>query len=137
MEGPHTPCQIDKRIDSLRRPQDATPPVLHTLQIKMGLGVGLDRRGRYVQSRDLFRRPQETRPNDARVWYSSALANGMTAGTRDGETKRLVEKGVELERAGDPSPAQINAGLAPVPGPSPRRGKDLTAPFPVAIYLPR
>ncbi|HWE38709.1 MAG TPA: hypothetical protein VG406_19330 [Isosphaeraceae bacterium] len=80
----------------------------------MELGLGLFGRGQYVQARDLFRRLQRTRPNDARVWYLSALANGMVTGVWDGETKRLVEKGVELERAGNPATAQINSALAAV-----------------------
>ncbi|HQU41554.1 MAG TPA: tetratricopeptide repeat protein, partial [Pirellulales bacterium] len=76
------------------------------------LAIGLFREGHYEQAREVLRRLQRERPRDARVWYYAALANGMVSGTWDGATKRLVEQGIELERAGAPSRAAIDEALA-------------------------
>jgi hypothetical protein len=78
----------------------------------MDLGAELFGNGRYAQARDVFRRLQKERPHDARVWYYSALANGIVTHVWDGETKRLFEKGAERERAGTPSRDRIGAAFA-------------------------
>lgn len=76
------------------------------------LAIGLFREGHYEQAQEVLRRLQRERPRDARVWYYAALANGMMSGTWGGETKRLVDQGIELERAGAPSRAAIDEALA-------------------------
>jgi hypothetical protein len=73
------------------------------------LGVELFQEGRYAQAREVFRRLQRVRPHDARVWYYSALSNGMVTNVWDGETKRLFEKAIDRERAGMPASERINA----------------------------
>jgi chaperonin cofactor prefoldin len=178
---------LSARIDRLSRPKDETPPVLHTMQIKMGelarlmddvsslpakvrhydnrveslqeeiktlrsriesltsdksegsnskraspdksgaapeaikdqaesptmeLGVTLLERGQYASAREIFMRLELAQPRDARVWYFGALAAGLTSGKWDGEAKQFVEKGIERERAGTPSTAEIDAALA-------------------------
>ena len=180
--------RLGERVDRMSRPKDETPPVLRTMQIKMGelaremdevaslpaqvrhldnrietlqeefktlrarieamqggsiggrmspgmtlppanaaagrlddpgpdnptldLGIHLLERGQYASAREVFLRLQVAQPDDARVWYFSALAEGLTSGDWDGEAKRLVEKGLECERAGHPSTARIDAALA-------------------------
>ena len=78
----------------------------------MDLGIGLLERGQYATVREVFLRLQVAQPDDARVWYLSALAEGLARGDWDGEARRLAEKGLECERAGRPSTTQIDAALA-------------------------
>jgi hypothetical protein len=78
----------------------------------MDLGIGLLERGQYASAREVFLRLQLAQPDDARVWYLSALAEGLTGGDWNGQAKRLAEKGLECERAGRPSTGRIDAALA-------------------------
>jgi hypothetical protein len=87
---------------------DADPANEATLK----LAIARFREGHYAQAREVLHRLQRERPNDARVWYYAALANGLASGKWDGETKRLVEKGIERERAGTPLPSVIDESLA-------------------------
>jgi hypothetical protein len=65
----------------------------------------------YTGALKVFQSLQADRPEDARVWYFSALARGFTTGDWRGETERLVQKGVEREKAGTPSPSLIDAAF--------------------------
>ena len=178
---------LSGRVDRLSRPKDETPPVLHTMQIKMGelarlmddvaslpaqvrhydnrlesmgeeikalrsrveslkgargagsnpttlspqasasaspatdeladnpsmkLGVTLLERGEYASAREIFLRLELTEPRNALVWYLGSLATGLNSGKWDGEAMQFAEKGIERERAGTPSTAQIDAILA-------------------------
>jgi hypothetical protein len=76
------------------------------------LGISLLERGQFASACEIFQRLQVAATNDARVWYLSALAEGLTSGDWDGLAKRLAEKGLERERAGTPSTAQIDTALA-------------------------
>ena len=60
-----------------------------------------------IRDRGRFR----ARPLDARVWYYSALANGLITRVWEGKTERLFDKGVERERAGDPTSEEIDAAF--------------------------
>lgn len=173
--------RLSQRIDRVTRPEDQTPPVLHTLQVQMndlareldelaglpahlhrldrqiasveerfktlrsqvatndesssvGLGaaagapssrsmddgndptlelaIGLFQEAQYSQARQVLRRLQREYPKDARVWYFSALANALASGDWKGETEVLVEKGVECERSGTSSKAEIDLALS-------------------------
>jgi TolA-binding protein len=66
----------------------------------------------YAAARDAFLRLTEEDPDDARAWYFAALANGFATGDWRGETERLVKRGVERERAGTPTRAEIDAAVA-------------------------
>lgn len=90
----------------------------------MDLATGLFDQGRYAPSLEIFRRLQRYQPLDARIWYYSALANGLSTNSWDGETRTLVEKGIERERAGTPSASQINSAFANL---TVARGKDWLA----------
>ncbi len=78
----------------------------------MDLGISLLERGQYATAREVFLRLQAAQANDARVWYLSALAEGLTSGDWKGEARKLAERGLECERAGHPSTAQVDAALA-------------------------
>jgi hypothetical protein len=79
------------------------------------LAIGLFREGHYSQAYDVLRRLQRERPQDARIWYYSALANGMATGDWSGKTKRLAEQGLACEKDGRPSRNDIDAALADLP----------------------
>jgi hypothetical protein len=64
---------------------------------------------------DVFRGMQKAHPEDARVWYFSALARGFKSGDWKDETVRLVETGIQRERAGDPLSEQIDASVKDLP----------------------
>ncbi len=110
----------DKSADSPATSQDEAPATpsdedeadVNDDDATFDLAVGLFKAGRYAQSRDVFRRLQQARPHDARVWYYSALANGLVTHAWDGETKRLFERGAARERAGTPEKAQIDETMA-------------------------
>jgi hypothetical protein len=66
--------------------------------------------GQYKDSREFFRRLESETPDDARVWYYSALANGFATGQWDSPgTRQLVEKGIAREGAGTPDRSTIDA----------------------------
>jgi TolA-binding protein len=75
-------------------------------------GVDLFKAGKYKEASDAFRKLTESNPNDARVWYYAAISRGSATKDWAGETLRMVEKGVELEKAGTPEGARIDAALA-------------------------
>ncbi len=54
---------------------------------------------------------REQFPQDARVWYLSALASGFKSGDWKGEAIDFANRAVELEKAGSPDHAAIGAAL--------------------------
>jgi hypothetical protein len=77
----------------------------------MNQGMAQFQQGKFAEARDSFRKLETSHPDDARVWYYAALANGFATGKWDGETQRLVTKGVEREKAGTPKTADIDAAF--------------------------
>ena len=77
----------------------------------MDQGVGLFKAGKYKEASDAFQKLTESTPNDARVWYLAAFSRGSATNQWTGETTRLVEKAVELEKAGTPDGAKIDAAF--------------------------
>lgn len=75
-------------------------------------GATLFREGRFVEARDLFVKQTVESPDDARNWYYAALANGFATGNWGDETVRLVTRGIDREKAGTPSRAEIDAAFA-------------------------
>ena len=80
--------------------------------------VDLFKKNQFAQARDAFTKLGESAPNDARVWYYAAVANGYATNAWTGETERLVTKGVEAEKAGTPDLAKINSAFADLAPPS-------------------
>lgn len=80
---------------------------------------------RYAEALASFRKLQAAAPDDARVWYFSALANGLVRRQWTApETLQWVKKGVECEKAGNPERARIDEAFA---GLSAATGKDWLA----------
>lgn len=75
----------------------------------MEQAADLFKQAKYAEAKAAFTKLQATHPDDARVWYYSALANGLATGNWKGETERLVNQGVAREKAGSPEPARIDA----------------------------
>jgi len=75
-------------------------------------GVQLFKGRQYKEANDVFRKLTDEFPRDARVWYYAALSNGMATRQWSGETERLVNRGVEREKAGTPEADRIDAVFA-------------------------
>ncbi|HVX14620.1 MAG TPA: hypothetical protein VHC22_25760 [Pirellulales bacterium] len=88
------------------------------------LAIGLFGEGQYLPAGDVLRRLQREHPQDARVWYYSALANGLATGDWSGKTKRFAERGLACEKAGKPVSAEIDKSLASLPA---NRGREWLA----------
>jgi hypothetical protein len=75
-------------------------------------GAELFKAGKYKEASDAFKKLTESNPNDARVWYYAALSRGSATKDWLGETVRMVQKGIEREKAGSPEGAKIDAAFA-------------------------
>ena len=78
----------------------------------MEQAADLFKQGKFAEAKDAFTKLQSASPDDARVWYFSALANGLATRNWQGESERLVKLGVEKEKAGMPEKAKIDAAFA-------------------------
>jgi len=78
-------------------------------------GAGLFKAGKYKEASDLFKKLEAADAKDARVYYYSALANGMSTGDWKNDTLTTAAKGAELEKAGTTKPADIDAAFAELP----------------------
>ena len=76
-----------------------------------GQGVALFKTGHYPEASNVFRGLQITRPDDARVWYYSALAVGLTTGDWTRSARELIERGIQRERAGTPEKDKIDVAF--------------------------
>jgi TolA-binding protein len=98
------------------RPDEAAKPAdVNVEDQAVSQGADLYEAGKYKEANDTFRKATEAAPNDARVWYFAALSNGMATNQWQGETIRLVSKGVEREKAGTPDSAKIDQMFAKLP----------------------
>jgi hypothetical protein len=66
----------------------------------------------YKAASTSFAKLAESHPDDARVWYYAALANGLLTSEWRGQTEELVKKGVAREKAGTPDKAAIDSAFA-------------------------
>jgi len=74
--------------------------------------ISLYKAKKYPEARGAFMKLQETAPNDARVWYFSALSNGFASNEWRGDTERMVNTGLDNEKAGQPQSAVIDSAVA-------------------------
>jgi tetratricopeptide (TPR) repeat protein len=74
----------------------------------MSWGTELFERGKYADALEFFQKLQANHPDDARVWYFSALAQGFTDRDWRGQAARFVEKGIACEQAGTPGNYRID-----------------------------
>jgi hypothetical protein len=75
-------------------------------------GIKLFKQNRYKEALGILNQLELTSPDDARVWYFAALSQGLATDQLTGLTERLVEKGIERERAGTPSTAVIESAIS-------------------------
>jgi hypothetical protein len=90
--------------------------------LAMKEGVDLFKKAKYKDALDRFRKLTEADGKDAQAWYYAAIASGLvTRNWTSGDAVAYVKKGVELEKAGLPSPEKIDALFSDL---SPQTGKD-------------
>ena len=80
--------------------------------LDLGAGTTLFDKGDYAGALAVFETLGREFPDDARVWYFTALAQGLATGQWRGETLELVSKGIDREKAGTPTAAEINAAFS-------------------------
>ena len=107
-----TTTQPDSARDATRAETSTPQPENANIgQAGEGLeqGVQLFKDRKYKEASDLFRKLTVEFPKDARVWYFTALSNGLATNQWRGETERLVNQGVEREKVGTPRAPEIDA----------------------------
>jgi TolA-binding protein len=87
----------------------------------LGPGVELFKQKKYKDANDFFSTLGKVDQDDARVWYYAALSRGFATGDWKGETEWLANRGVEREKAGTPSKAEIDTTFDDL---TPATGKD-------------
>ena len=112
--------EISQSIEAIKaelaaRPASATPaapaPAVAADAQAMDLAVDLFKKGKFAEAKDAFTKLQAVLPDDARVWYFSALANGLATRDWRGESERLVATGMAKEKAGSPDKSKIDAAF--------------------------
>lgn len=91
------------------------------LQAKLDGAIASFRDGHYQDARRLFDELRGELPEDARVWYYSALTTGLTTGQWQTTADRFAREGMDRERLGHPDRETIDDALQ---GLSTRTGKD-------------
>lgn len=91
----------------------ARPPAVNDADgsdLGEGFSTGVEQfhKARYAEALRAFRQAQTDHPDDARVWYYSALAEGFSSRDWTGKAAELVKRGIEQERKGSPSPETID-----------------------------
>jgi len=79
---------------------------------EMDQAVALFHQGKWAEAKAAFVRLQALSPDDARVWYFSAITNGLASRDWKGESERLVAEGMARETAGKPDKAKIDAAFS-------------------------
>ena len=121
------PIIVEAMKSRLEMPPAPVPPVdPNAPDEALAAGMALFKKGKYPQAEAIFRNLQLTKPQDARVWYYSALANGLASGQWEGETRSFVMQGAERERAGLPAASIIDSAFADLSSAS---GKDWLASY--------
>ncbi len=129
---------LEKRVGDLAQAVDAfrgevaarpgtprtPPPARLGGESGMSSAVAFFKQGKYDEAQAALGRLQKAEPDDARVWYYSALAHGLATRQWVGETDRLVKVGLDREKAGTPDAAAIDAAFADL---TPNTGKDWLA----------
>ena len=77
--------------------------------------------GKYAAVREVFLTLVQNDPNDARLWYFAALANGLTSGDWAGESEGMVRRGLACEQGGKPKRSDIDAQFSTL---TKEQGKD-------------
>jgi len=110
------------RIEALPETAEASPPPSTPassdseadVETRLTQAVELFRKNEFGPAREEFAKLRTSDPDDARVWYYSALATGFATNEwgQDSDTLRFVNRGMELERQGKPDKSSIDAAFA-------------------------
>ena len=105
------PKQLDASLNALKDAMvsRSAPDQVSPADIARDLGAALFREGKYPATREVFLTLVQNYPNDARLWYFAALANGLTSGDWTGESERMVRRGLACEQRGTPKRSDIDA----------------------------
>ena len=105
------PKQLDASLKTLKDAivSSSAPAQVSPADIARDLGASLFREGKYPAAREVFLNLVQNYPNDARLWYFAALANGVTSGAWTGETEVMVRRGLACEQRGRPKRSDIDA----------------------------
>jgi hypothetical protein len=117
------PKQVDASLNALKDamvPRPA-PDQVSPADIARDLGAALFREGKYPAAREVFLALVQKDPNDARLCYFAALANGLTSGDWTGETERMMRQGLACEQRGKPKGSDIDAQFSTL---TKEQGKD-------------
>ncbi len=110
-------ANLSQTLESLKADRRATAASTGSVRVDganpeaqaMEQAAELYKAKKYAEAKDAFNKLQATYPNDARVWYYSALANGFATGQWRGETERMVNRGLEKEKANQPDSSKVDA----------------------------
>jgi hypothetical protein len=105
------PKQLDASLNALKGAMvsPSAPIQVSPADTARDLGARLFRDGKYPAAREVFLILLQNDPNDARLWYFAALANGLTSGNWTGDTEAMVRRGVACEQKGMPKRSDIDA----------------------------
>jgi hypothetical protein len=105
------PKRIDASLNTLKDAMVSRPAPAQVSPADFGrdLGAALFLAGKYPAAREVFLTVVQNYPNDARLWYFAALANGLTSGDWAGESEGLVRRGLACEQRGMPKRSDIDA----------------------------
>ncbi len=117
------PKQLDASLNALKDAvvSRSAPDQVSPADIARDLGAVLFREGKYPAAREVFLTLVQNYPNDARLWYFAALANGLTSGDWTGESERMVRQGLACEQRGRPKGSDIDAQFSTL---TKEQGKD-------------
>jgi TolA-binding protein len=120
------PKQLDASLKTLKDAivSSSAPAQVSPADIARDLGAALFRGGKYAAAREVFLTVIQSYPDDARLWYFAALANGLTSGEWTGESERMVRRGIEFEQGGRPKRPDIDAQFSTL---TKEQGKDWLA----------
>ena len=110
---------VKKASAATPRPETATStepkPTADPAPAALGTGADLFKAGNYPQALETFRKAIDAGTKDARVYYYAALSRGLSTNDWRGESITLATSGSELEKAGTPKAADIDAAFAALP----------------------
>jgi TolA-binding protein len=117
------PKQLDASLNALKDAMvsRSAPDQVSPADIARDLGAALFREGKYPAAREVFLTLVQNYPNDARLWYFAALANGLTSGNWTGESEDMVRRGLACEQRGTPKRSDIDARFSTL---TKEQGKD-------------
>jgi hypothetical protein len=97
-----------------------------TARATFGAGAEFFKQKKYKEAKDFFDTLAKVDQEDARIWYYAALARGFATNDWKGETEWLANRGVEREKAGTPTKAEIDSTFSDLTS---ETGKDWLAFF--------